>query len=824
MTETALESRSQWEPRLTINRRRQRNAAAIARYFAALGFVDRNALDSVVAIVSRDLPSDAWPRHAVTHARNCLDRWLGQLVQHLGLDGITPEMSRAALITMEVGKHWPQAVFAMHPPAEFLAEFKRALPVALPPENALPMPLQSLLSTKDMASSPQPVPGVALRRAFVFGLTLAATGIATFVMARVFTPSGISAIEVLLMVLFAINFLWIALTFWTGLLGLIVSPDGLPAGLVAPGPEVQPPRTAILLPAYNEDASRIFAAVAAMYESLRETGELAAFDFFVLSDSTNPQAWVSEEILWDQTRRQLHATGRLFYRRRFENTARKAGNIAEFCERWGGHYEAMLVLDADSLMEGSTIVAMTRLMAANPKVGLLQTVPQIINRNTLFARAQQFAGRLYGPTLARGLAAWHGGDGNYWGHNALIRVGAFAAHAGLPSLPGGAPFGGHILSHDFVEAALLRRAGWGVFMLTDLGGSFEESPPSLLDHAQRDRRWCQGNLQHLGVIGAAGLHPLSRFHLLTGIMSYLASPLWFAFIVVGILAALQTRFELPQYFFPNRTPYPVWHVIDSELAVQLFAATMAVLLAPKLFGWITVARHASLARAFGGRFRAFRNMLVETLISALTAPVQMLFQSRFVVDVLRGRDSGWNTQTRDERGVAWTYAWQRHKHHTTAGIVLGSAAYAVAPALAAWMAPALLGMILAAGVSYCGSRLGLGLAARRRGLLLIPEEIEPPAIALRAADASANLTPPAWSSALGAVVTDNRIGNLHLALLSQYAPTQISEPMALANYRARHLKRNVDLEVAFNPRLQIAALADAETVRKLRRVVGRYRE
>jgi membrane glycosyltransferase len=510
----------------------------------------------------------------------------------------------------------------------------------------------------------------------------------------------------------------------------------------------------------------------------------------------------------------------LFYRRRFDNTARKAGNLAEFCQRWGGQYEAMLVLDADSLMEGRTIVEMTRIMAANPAVGLLQTVPLLINRNTLFARAQQFASRVYGPVLATGLAAWHGGDGNYWGHNALLRVRAFAAHAGMPTLPGRPPFGGHILSHDFVEAALLRRAGWGVFMLPELAGSFEESPPSLLDHAQRDRRWCQGNLQHMAVIGGAGLHPMSRFHLLTGIMSYLASPLWFGFIVVGILAALQTRFELPQYFFPNRTPYPVWHVIDPALALRLLETTMAVLLAPKLFGWIAIARRPALAARFGGAWRALLNVLYETVVSALTAPVQMLFQSRFVLDVLLGRDSGWKTQTRDDLGLSIKEAWQRHRHHATAGLLLGIAAFAVSPALLGWMAPALAGMLGAAGVSYVGSRLHLGLAARRAGLLLIPEEITAPEIANRAETAHAEISAPALNSGLAAVVTDNCIGALHLALLSQYAPQGVSELMALAHYRAHHMPPTATLPVIIEPRLHAAALANAQTIVRLRRLVG----
>ena len=824
-TQPAMVALSEREMRIS-KRNQARVEEAIRNYFAALAYTSGQDLERLVALVTSRLPATASPGHAVAAARGLLDSWLRKLtIAHVKGPTVTLEMCRAALIAIDVGKHWPTALLTDGPATEFLTAFYVALPIALPPKCGLSMPRQSFKAWGKASPRAAAQKSYAVwRRCVMFALTFATTSVATYTMARVFSPGGISAIEGVLMVLFALNFFWIALTMWTGLLGLIARVRGrLPDGLQWPAPEIELPRTAVLIPAYNEDPVRIFSAVTAIYKSLRATGHLAAFDFFVLSDSTQAAAWIAEEILWDQTRRRLRATGRLFYRRRFENTARKAGNIAEFCERWGGHYEAMLVLDADSLMEGETIVQMVRVLAANPHVGLLQTIPQLINKNTLFARAQQFAGRVYGPVLASGLAEWYGGDANYWGHNALIRVRAFADHAGMPTIDGRPPFGGHILSHDFVEAALMRRAGWGVYLLPQLGGSFEESPPSLLDHAQRDRRWCQGNLQHLAVIGAAGLHPLSRFHLATGIMAYLASPLWLGFIVVGILAALQTKFELPQYFFPNRTPYPVWQVIDSELAINLFGATLAVLLAPKFFGWLAIAVRPREAALFGGRGRALLNVAIETLFSALLAPVQMLFQSRFVFDVLLGRDSGWKTQARDEHGIPFKAAWQRHKHHCATGLVLAIAAYTVNPWLLAWMMPALVGMMLAAPVSYVSSRLNIGLAAKTWRWLLIPEEVQEPEILRRAVRAAAQM-PAAINTGLTAVIHDNRIGNLHLALLSQYAPALASDAMAIAHYRAHNLGRRETLDDAFDQRLQVGALADRQTVRKLRRERGKFRE
>ena len=179
-------------------------------------------------------------------------------------------------------------------------------------------------------------------------------------------------------------------------------------------------------------------------------------------------------------------------------------------------------------------------------------------------------------------------DSNYWGHNAIIRTRAFAECAGLPALSGPRPIGGHILSHDFVEAALMRRGGWAIHMAPALGGSYEESPPSLTEYAARDRRWCQGNLQHMGVLPARGLHWASRLHLLTGIGAYVAAPLWLLFLFVGILISLQAQFIRPEYFPKTFTLYPQWPAQDPVRAAYVFAGTMALLLAPKLIGYLAM--------------------------------------------------------------------------------------------------------------------------------------------------------------------------------------------------------------------------------------------
>ncbi|MBN8920328.1 MAG: glucans biosynthesis glucosyltransferase MdoH, partial [Rhizobiales bacterium] len=379
----------------------------------------------------------------------------------------------------------------------------------LPLDSPLPMPEQHLWRGPACADLPDSGPrSVVFRRLFVLGATVALTGYAASEMYEVLKVAGLTIPEACVLGLFVMLFAWIAFSLVNmsiGFLltvarrdgGLHVDTQGAPPGLAK--------RNAVLLPTYNEEPHRVMSRLQAIFESVQETARGAHFDFFVLSDTTNADIWLKEERTFLDLREAV-GEGRLYYRHRQRNIGRKSGNIAEWVTRFGGAYDHMVVLDADSLMTGDTLVRLAGAMEENPRVGLIQTLPILVNGTTVFARIQQFAGRLYGPLIARGIAWWHGSESNYWGHNAIIRVRAFADQAGLPLLGGPKPFGGHILSHDFVEAALMRRAGWGVHMAPGLGGSFEECPPSITDYAARDRRWCQGNLQHLGVLPARGLH------------------------------------------------------------------------------------------------------------------------------------------------------------------------------------------------------------------------------------------------------------------------------------------------------------------------------
>ncbi len=627
----------------------------------------------------------------------------------------------------------------------------------LPSTAPVEMPEQSLRSyDRDRRDRLPGEPSVGFARVVLFGGTLALTAVLVHQMWLVLSIGGLTGVEKVMLVLFVINIVWIVFGAISPLMGFLLGP-------VAPASTGKPlaGRTALLMPTYNEDASRILGAAVAMLHDLEAKGEGHAFDLFLLSDTTNPGVWLQEQALVEAARADPVVGHRLYYRHRSRNLRRKAGNVEDWVTRWGGAYPLMLCLDADSLMEADTIIELARRMEADETIGILQTSPRLIGGVTPIGRVQQFAARIYGPVLVRGLRTWFGNAGNYWGHNAMIRTRAFAEDAGLPELAGKPPFGGLILSHDFVEAAFIRRGGYAVRMADDLAGSYEHAPPNLLELAARDRRWCQGNLQHTRLLGTAGFHPLSRLHLFMGVMSYLASPLWLLFLLAGMSLALHAAL-VPPDFFPDRfSLFPDWPRIDPERAMALFGLCMLVLYLPKILGTTAFmgedgARGLRIATVFG--------LLVEILLSALVAPIMMLVQTSSVIQIVTGRDSGWGAQARDSDRVPWSILWRFHRRHMLIGIILGVAAGAISWRLLAWMSPALVGLVLAVPLSaFVGNaRVGRGLA--RLGLLLTPEERQAPPIvgaADRVAeDLRARARPPAD---IGALLADPEALERHLA-------------------------------------------------------------
>jgi membrane glycosyltransferase len=598
-------------------------------------------------------------------------------------------------------------------------------PGGMPPESPLAMVPQDLSYKPPRRKKPGSGAAVLYARFIVVAVTAGVTIYGVYQMLQVVRFASMTLLQGLMIFFFGVSLGWIAFAAASVVAGASKRRDPKPRA------EAHTALTALVMPVYNEDPLRTTAALQAMAEALAQADAHRGFEIVILSDSTNADAWIRETLRVDLLRKSLVSVMPVWYRRRWQNIARKSGNLEDFVTRWGGRYDHMIVLDADSLIDAATLQRLALAMQADPNLGILQTAPQLIGATTFFGRLQQFAACVYGPVITRGLSAWSGDSGNYWGHNAIIRVAAFAENCGLPQLKGRKPFGGFVLSHDFVEAALMRRGGWKVCMIIDGGGSWEESPPSLIDVAVRDRRWAQGNLQHMKIIGSAGLSFASRMHLGVGIMSYLSSPLWLVMLGIGFALAVQSHLIRPEYFNHDFQLFPTWPRFDVELMMALFWFSMVVLLIPKMLGLIRALLSSRIRRGSGGVIGIAASFLLEVVLSALYAPILMMIQSRHVFEVFMGRDSGWKPQRRDSGGTTWSDAWHYHKRHMFLSCVTAVIVWFLSPPLLAWLSPALLGLFLAVPLSRASGSESLGRILSRVALLRTPEEIETPPLVAR---------------------------------------------------------------------------------------------
>jgi membrane glycosyltransferase len=433
---------------------------------------------------------------------------------------------------------------------------------------------------------------------------------------------------------------------------------------------------------------------------------------------------------------------------------------------------------------------------------------------------QQFASRVYGPPLAAGMAWWTGTEGNFWGHNAILRTRAFMESAGLPELPGTPPLGGPILSHDFVEAALLRRAGWSVRIADDLPGSYESCPATLLSLSVRERRWCQGNLQHGRVLTAKGLHWISRLHLLTGILSFVSSPLWLFFLVATLALGVQSEFARPEYFPRSYTLFPIWPHLDPVRAQHLFFLTLGILLLPKALGLIWFA--ASAARLRGAGVLLLGSFIVEVVLSALLAPILMLIHGGFVASVLTGHDSGWQPQLRGDQSVPWTQVAFRHRWHVLVGVGLAAAAYSVSREMLAWVSPAVIGMVAAVPLSWLTGSTKVGLWAKRWGLLRTPEEAHRPEVWRTLEEVR-----PVYRAAIGkapdltTLVSDARLLRRHLAATDRPMPRAMEPILAVEATAVLKISAATTLDEAvarLTPQESSFVQADPELLMQLSRL------
>jgi membrane glycosyltransferase len=570
------------------------------------------------------------------------------------------------------------------------------------------------------------------RRALLFMLVLAPSVVAGASFLATLPTVVWYPIELAMAIAFGALFGWISVGFWTAVFGFVVLLRGGDRFAITKteAPEPRPPldpsvRTAIVMPVRDESVQRVFAGLRAVRASLARAGALDAFDFFILSDSADPDLWVDEEEAWARWNRENRFEGGIFYRHRRVRRKRKSGNVADFCRRWGRRYRYMVVLDADSVMSGDCIARLVGMMERNPHVGIIQTTPAVVRARSLFGRIQQFAARLYGPMFSAGMHYWQLGDSPYWGHNAIIRVEPFMQYCGLPRLSGRPPFGGDILSHDFVEAALLGRARWSIWLAYDMQGTWEEGPSSLLEDLQRDRRWCQGNLQHLRLLFTEGIVRVHRGLFLNGIFSYVSAVLWLGFLIVSTTEAVLWSLWGPNYFPTERSLFPTWPVWRPERVEALFGSVFTVLLLPKVLA-IVLALFQRRAASFGGVFALLRSVVCEAIMSALFAPIRMLFYCRFVLKNLIGRAVTWRGGAEDLDETGWWTALRRHGPDTLVAFAWGYGVRMLHPEAFWWLMPVAGALVLSIPLSVLASRTRVGTRARRWGLFLTPEETAPP--------------------------------------------------------------------------------------------------
>ncbi|MFT6464312.1 glucans biosynthesis glucosyltransferase MdoH [Halopseudomonas sp.] len=606
------------------------------------------------------------------------------------------------------------------------------------------------------------------RRALLLLAVLLQTATATYFMLSVLPYNGGNWIEVGMAALFAILFCWISVGFWIGVFGYLIRHTGgdphslmrqQDAATLAATPMA---RTAIIMPIYNEQIGECLGRLKAVYLSLQATGQLEHFDFYILSDTREADIWLDEQAAWAALTRELGAEGRLYYRRRPLNQNYKSGNVGDFLRRWGKDYPYMVVLDADSLMSGTALVMMVQLMQRHPRVGILQSSPSLLNGQSVFARVQQFSNQLYGPLFTTGLAAFQLGEAAFWGHNAILRTQPFMRYCGLRKLPGWGLFRGPILSHDFVEAAYIGRAGHEVWLEPELPHSYEESPPTLVEELTRDKRWAKGNLQHLWLmLRSRRLRLAHRMAFLNGIMSYAASPLWLAFLILATIAAARMVIW-PIDYFPN--PYqlhPVWPEWEPLRALALILVTFSLLFIPKFLAVFDTISH-SRSRSFGGLLRLPVSMLLEMLISALLAPIRMLSHSRFVLEALFNVQLKWAGQNRSGES-GWLEAIINQAFGTLLALSWIAFAYWIDPMFFLWSLPVAIPLIFAAPVFVILSRIQAGQRLRRWGLLTIPEEVNGSQLLHDVNHNPIQHRPHGKLSAFETAIIDPRLNALHRA-------------------------------------------------------------
>ena len=562
------------------------------------------------------------------------------------------------------------------------------------------------------------------RRA-LFALLFAATMVGSLALAAfALSPGGLDAVDIALLGLFAITLPWMIAGVWNAVIGFLIMRFArdpiaavVPEAALIRGDEPIVASTAIVLCIRNEAPERIVRNLEPMLAGLESSGHAHRFHLYVLSDTNDPSVAKLEEArvgeLAARWKDRLGAT----YRRRTVNTGYKAGNIRDFCDRWGGDHELAVTLDADSFMTADAVLRLVRLMQANPRLGILQGLVVGLPSTSAFARIFQFGMRLGMRSYTIGSAWWQGDCGPYWGHNAALRLKPFIEHCVLPVLSKDGTQDRHILSHDQVEAALMRAAGYEVRVLPEENLGWEENPPTLIEFIRRDLRWCQGNMQYWRFLVRPGLAPVSRYQLGLAILMFIGSPAWMAILVLTVL----------MFLFADSSV----RFMRADAGIALFVWTLLMWFAPKIATAVDILSRPDLRREFGGTTRFVANYWIELVYSILLVPVLWFGHTVFLIGLLFGREIGWIGQTRDDHTVPLSLAFRTLWPHTLLGVAALAALAVTRPAAIPYEAFLAAGLAFSIPFAMATAWPRFGAFCVRVGIGRLPEETAPPA-ALRA--------------------------------------------------------------------------------------------
>ena len=657
---------------------------------------------------------------------------------------------------------------------------------------------------------------VSVRQALFLAAGAGLTICGILLMVSILGHEGFTALEWVLLAMYVPLFGQIAFGFTIAFWGFVILVSGgdryqIMRTLPAEDEAALPGSTAVILPVFNENPDRTFRGLDNMFQSIGQSPAGRAFDIFVLSDSNDPDRWIEEESAWFRLCSRRSAFGRIFYRKRRVSLHGKSGNVADFCRRWGKRYKYLIILDADSVMSGETMLRLARVMDANPSVGIVQTAPQIVRGRSVLQRLIQFATRSVGPLFAAGSNFWHLGGGNYWGHNAIIRLQPFMQKCVLPELPGRSAADRHILSHDTVEASLMKQAGYQVWFAYLEGGSYEEGPPNLTESLKRDRRWCQGNLQHFWFLFAPGTAFTNRIHIFFGLMAYLTAPLLVAFIGLSAWAYYwETQFQRLSALSTDPAGLG-----GSQASVVLLLLTLGLLFIPKILGTLYLLPRAG---NFGGVGKALVSSLLEVFLSILLAPILLYFYTRFVILTVLGLKVGWKTQNREDASIPFRDALRTYWGPTFTGLCVTAATLIWVPSITIWLTPVLAGLVLSIPVAMWTSSERMGLLLQRAGLLLVPEEIATPDILQNLdgageAGGQPNATPHAGILRLA---ISPEVNAIHVSLLRRSRVHARHRAEYLAGLRQRLLVEGPD---NLSRRELLALLWDAGAIELLHREI-----